>query len=242
MFDRLPMRGTLLNALLVALGACLGLLLGKSLPAGLKEVVIVGIGLCVMLVAVKMFLKGTDVIITVAAVALGGLVGALLGFHQGLEMFAETVRRTLGGGGRFNEALITTSVLYCVGPMTILGCLKDGLERDIELLQLKSVLDGITAVFFAAALGPGVLVTALVVLVVQGALTLAAKPLQPVTQIPGVMEEMSAVGGILMLAIGLGLAGVKSFQTELFLPALVFAPLFVWIKVKLGSHKAMTPR
>ncbi|MES1228325.1 MAG: DUF554 family protein, partial [Armatimonadota bacterium] len=145
-------------------------------------------------------------------------------------------KQVTGGGGHFTEALITTSVLYCVGPMTILGCLKDGLEGDIELLKLKSMLDGLTAVFIAASLGSGVLVTALVVLVFQGALTLLARPLQPIAKDPAMVDEMSAVGGVLLLSIGLGLAGVKSFQTEAFLPGLVLAPAIVWAKARFGRR------
>lgn len=235
------MKGTLLNATLVALGALVGLAGGGMIPAGFKDVVVVGIGLCNVLFAVKMFLEGDDILLTVAAVALGGLLGTALGLTAGLHAFAETVRSALGGGGRFNEALITTSVLYCVGPMTVLGCIRDGLEGDIELLKLKSVLDGATAVFFAAALGPGVLVTAAVVLVFQGALTLAARPLEPLTRVPGVVKEMGSVGGVLMLAIGLGLAGVKAFPSEVFLPALVLAPVFVVVKAKVSSLRPAAP-
>jgi uncharacterized membrane protein YqgA involved in biofilm formation len=202
------------------------------IPPSLQQVVIVTLGFCNILFAVRLFWKGADILVTVLAVAAGAVLGTVLGLSQGLAAFAEWAHHITGGGGRFTEAVVTTFVLYCVGPMTLLGCIKDGLEGDIELLKLKSTMDGLTAIFFAAALGPGVLVTAGVILVFQGALTLLARPLEPLTRIPNLMDEATAVGGVIILSIGLGLAGIKRFPSEVMLPSLVLAPLFVWGKSK----------
>lgn len=232
MWDRLPMRGTILNAVLVALGAVVGLAAGSVIPANLKEIVIPAIGLCNIAFSIRMFFKGNNVLITVACIVLGAIIGSLMGLDQMILSLAEWAKQRVGGTGTFNEGLITTSVLYCVGPMTLLGCIKDGLEKDIELLKIKSTLDGISAVFFAATLGSGVLVTALVVLIFQGALTLAARPLEPLTKIEGAIEEMSAVGGVMMLGIGFGLTGIKKFPVEIFMPALALAPVWVILQQK----------
>lgn len=240
-FNRLPMRGTLLNAAAVALGGMAGLALGGLIPSNLQQTVIVTLGFCNMLFAVRLFFKGADILVTVVAVAAGAVMGTLIGVSQGLDAFAAWAHAVTGGGGRFTEAVVTTCVLYCVGPMTLLGCIKDGLEGDIELLKLKSTMDGLTAIFFAAALGPGVLVTAAVILVFQGLLTLLARPLEPLTRIPNLMDEATAVGGVIILSIGLGLAGIKKFPSEVMLPSLVLAPLFVWLKTKLPHPPTPSP-
>lgn len=239
--NRLPMRGTLLNAAAVAGGALLGLALGGVIPASLQQVVVVTLGFCNILFAVRLFWKGADILVTVVAVAAGAVLGTVLGVSQGLESFATWAHAATGGGGRFTEAVVTTCVLYCVGPMTLLGCIKDGLEGDIELLKLKSTMDGLTAIFFAAALGPGVLVTAGVILVVQGGITLLARPLEPLTRIPNLMDEATAVGGVIILSIGLGLAGIKKFPSEVMLPSLILAPAFVWAKWKFAPPSPSQP-
>lgn len=232
------MRGTLLNTATVAAGACVGLAAGKFIPDSYQGVVMTGLGLVTCLIGVRLFLQSKNVLVVVGAVALGGILGHLLGVQYGLESFADWTKHLFGGGGRFNEAVITTSVLYCVGPMTLLGCLQDGLEGKIELLAIKSVMDGIGAIFFAAAMGPGVLVTAVVVLVFQGTLTLLAKPLQGVLKDEQMIAETSAVGGALLLAIGLGLLEIKKIPVATYLPSLLLAPLFARLDAVMTSRKA----
>ncbi len=174
----------------------------------------------------------------VAAIAFGGLIGMAIGIQPGLEAFAEWARANLGGSkGTFNEGLITTSILYCVGPMTLLGCLQDALEGKIELLAIKSTLDGISSIFFAAALGSGVLVTALIVLIFQGALTFAARPLKRFAQDGELIDETGAAGGILLMGIGAGMVGIKGLRLETYTPALVLMPLFIVLFRKVSARK-----
>jgi uncharacterized membrane protein YqgA involved in biofilm formation len=221
-----PFRGTLLNTATVLVGALLGLWIGDLVREELKVVALSGIGLVVACMGVKMFLETKNVLVPTLAVVGGGLLGAWLGLDVGLQNFAEWVRARLQGGENFNEGLITASVVFCVGPLTILGCVKDGLERDIGLLAFKSMLDGIGAVFFAATLGVGVLASAAVVLVVQGLLTAFARPLRPLAERPHLVAEATAAGGAIMLAIAVTLLGLRDdLRTEVYLPALVLAPL-----------------
>jgi len=227
------MRGTLLNTATVVVGALIGLAVGKAIPPTYQTVVMTGLGLTVIGIGLKSFLGSRNVLIVTAAVALGGVLGLLIGIQAGLEGFAEWARHNLQGTGRFNEAILTTSILYCVGPMTLLGCIQDGLEGKIELLAIKSTLDGIGAIFFAAALGPGVLVTAAVILVFQGALTVLAKHLAPIAKDEDMLAEASAAGGVMMMAIGIGLLDVKPIQAAHYLPALFLAPLFVKLSRRL---------
>lgn len=220
------MRGTLLNVATVGVGALLGLWIGRSLPVGPTHTAQVGLGLVTIVLGMRMALGAKNVLAVAGAVAIGGLVGAAIGVSDGLNAFSEWTRRLLGGGGSFNEAFITTSVLFCVGPMTLLGCLQDGLEGKFDLLAVKSLMDGICAVLFAATLGPGVLATAAVVLVVQGALTLAARSLRRFAENEDLLADAAGAGGPILVAIGLNLAGVAKLSSADFLPALALAPLF----------------
>lgn len=234
------MRGTLLNTATVAGGALVGLALGKGLPEVYQAIVMQGLGFVTMSIGIKMFLETKNVLIVAASIALGAILGTLLGIQTGLEIFAEWAKVQFGGTnpGRFTEAIVTTSILFCVGPMTLLGCIQDAVERKIDLLALKSTLDGIGAVFFAAAMGPGVLVTAAVVLVFQGLLTLGARPLQGLSKDLDKIAEISAAGGPIMLGIGLGLTGIKSFPTANYLPALLIAPMLVSLARRLEKRSA----
>ena len=210
----------------MTVGALLGLWIGGAMPLDLKPVALSGIGLVVACMGVKMFLETRNVLVPTIAVVAGGLLGAWVGIDVGLATFAEWMRHSLNGGGTFNEGLITASVIFCVGPLTLLGCVKDGLEKDIQLLAFKSTLDGIGAVFFAATLGAGVLASAAVVLVVQGLITALARPLRPLAEKPQLAAEATAAGGAIMVAIAIGLLGLrKDMRTEIYLPALVIAPL-----------------
>jgi len=235
------MKGTLLNTATVAVGSTIGYTAGQFIPHQYGDVAITGLGLVVSLIGVKMFFQTRNAVVPIAAIVCGGLLGTLLGIAPGLETFAHFIKTTVGGGSHFTEGLITTSVIFCVGPMTLLGCLQDALEGKIELLTLKSTLDGISSVFFAASLGEGVLASAFVVLFVQGAITLTARPLKKFAQDEELVAESTAVGGALMLGIGLNVLNIKTIHSETYLPALVFAPLFssaarTWIKKK--QHRA----
>ncbi len=233
---RLPMRGTLLNTATVAIGALIGLVAGQNLPHQYLVIASGGIGLVTIGIGLKLFLESKNVLVVALSVGLGGVLGAMMGIDQGLTHFADWARGLVGGGGTFNEGLITTSVLFCVGPMTLLGCIQDGIEHKIDLLAVKSIMDGITAVFFAATLGAGVLVTALVVLVFQGTLTLLAGRLKVLVKRPKLMAETSAAGGCILLAIGLGLLRIVKLPSENFLPALVLAPVFALIFIGLQNR------
>ncbi len=223
----LPMRGTLLNTAAVAVGALVGWGLGARVPQAAMDIALSALGLVTLGIGVKLFLESKNVLVLAFALAVGGIIGLGLGIQDGLKAFADWAEVSLGpvASGRFTEAVVTTSILFCVGPMTFLGCLQDGLEGKIELLAIKSALDGIGAIFFAATLGPGVLLTAVIVLVFQGALTLGARRLKALAHDPELLAETSAVGGAMMLAIGLGLLDIRHFPVANYLPALVLAPL-----------------
>lgn len=232
------MRGTFFNTATVAGGALVGLGIGRWLPPDTKDIALGAFGLLTLGLGVKMFLDGKKVLVAAAAMAIGGVLGYLLGISAGLASFSEWARQNVGGGAEFNRTVITTAILYCVGPMTLLGCLRDGLSGDWELLAIKGLMDGIGAIFFAAAMDPaGVFVTAGVLFVVQATLTLMARPLRKFLEDEEYGKEMSSVGGLMMLSIGLGLLQIKDIPTADYLPALAFSPLFIWIGRKFARQR-----
>lgn len=222
-------RGTLLNTATVAAGATVGLLAGKLIPGSYEGIVIGGIGLAVVGIGIKMFFESKNILALIAAIAFGGILGHAIGINDGVRAFAEWAKSTFGAEGEatFVEAIITTSVLFCVGPLTLLGCIQDALEDKIDLIATKSMLDGIGSVFFAAALGAGVLVSAGVVFIIQGLLTMLASPLKKLVHDEATIAEATAAGGLLMLAIGMNLLKVRETPVPDYLPSLLLAPLFV---------------
>lgn len=221
------MKGTLLNTATVAVGATAGALLGDHIPVAYKTIVLSGLGLVTMGIGIKLFLQSKNIPVVAASIALGGIVGTLIGIQHGIESFGFWAREALGGGGQFVDAVVTASVLFCVGPTTLLGCIQDGLEGKIELLALKSTMDMFAAMFLAATLGWGVLVSAAVVLVFQGLLTLLARPLRPLANDEALLAEVSGTGGAMMLAIGLSLLEIKKLPTADYLPAIFIAPALI---------------
>lgn len=221
------MRGTLLNTATVAVGGFIGWRLGNVVPDEMGRLALSGLGLVTVGLGLKQLLGTKSFPGLAVALVVGGVLGHLAGIQVGIDSFAAWAKDALGGTGRFQEAIVLTSVLFCIGPMTLLGCLRDGIEGDIELLAVKSTLDGFAALMFAAAMGPGVLVTAAVVLVFQGTLTLLARPLKRVLEDGALVNEMVAVGGAMLVAIGFGLLEMLKLSVSSYLPALVLAPLFV---------------
>lgn len=221
--------GTLLNTTTVVVGSLVGMALQGVIPSDWQGVIQSGIGLVVLGAGLGMFLKSKNFLVVVSCLVVGGIIGLATGISDGLAAVAEGFRLLLKGEGTFNEGFIAASVLYCVGPMTLLGCIEDGVKGKSDLLRLKSVLDGITSVFFAASFGFGVLASAATVLIVQGLLTLLARVLRPVADNENAMAEATATGGVMMMSISFGLLSIKSIPTEVFLPALFLSPGLVLV-------------
>lgn len=185
-------------------------------------------------IGVRMFLQGKNPLISAVAVAGGGIVGLGLGIDSGIEHIAEWSKAQFGSGElRFVDGLVTSYVLFCVGPMTVLGCMEDALERKIELLSLKATLDGIASIFLAALYGAGVLAVAPLLLLTQGAITLLAKRLQPLVKEESMLGELTAAGGAIMLATGLGLLDLAKLKPANYLPAIFIAPIIVAANAKI---------
>ena len=234
-----PGTGTALNVATVLVGSALGIALRGRLPQRTREVVTDGLGLVTLLVAAEQAAAvrsaalreatgRATVLMVLGAVLLGGVVGSLLRIEDRLAAFGDALRVRLGarsgGHAEFVEGFVVASLVFCVGPVTILGSLQDGLRGDIELLAVKSALDGFAALAFASALGWGVACSALVVAVYQGTLTAAAY-LSGELLSDAVVASITAVGGLLLVGVALRLLGLKQVPVADLLPALLVAPL-----------------
>ncbi|HEX2883269.1 MAG TPA: DUF554 domain-containing protein [Candidatus Limnocylindria bacterium] len=229
--------GTLLNVATVLLGTLIGLALGARIPRRMQESLVVGLGFFTVLIAVSMGLQvftagearpGDDLAV-LASVLLGVAIGEVLRLHDGLEWLGAWFQRRLARGerpSRIAEGFVTASLVFCVGPLTILGSLENGLTGDISLLAIKSLLDGVASVAFAAALGAGVGLSAITVLMVQGGIAGGAFLLRDVMDGPTILAITSA-GGVILLGVALRLLDLKQVRVANFLPALLLAPIFV---------------
>lgn len=230
--------GTLLNVATVLLGTSIGLLAGSAVPRRMQESLIAGLAFFTLVVASSMALqiftdaavRPGDELAVLAGLLAGVAVGELMRLHDGLEALGAWFQRRLSRGerpSRIAEGFITASLVFCVGPLTILGSLQNGLPgNDITLLATKSLLDGVASIAFAAALGPGVYLAAITVLVVQGGIAGFAFLLADVLDAP-TTAAITATGGLILLGVGLRLLELKMVRVANFLPALILAPVFL---------------
>jgi uncharacterized membrane protein YqgA involved in biofilm formation len=218
----LPLKGTLVNVAAVLIGSCVGMTLGNRLPERIKTVVLRALGLGTLLIGIKLAVLTENVALVIGALLLGVLTGTLLDLEGRLERAAERLKSVVAQhSSTFVTGFVSASLIFCVGPMTVVGSIQDGTVGDASLLYAKSLLDGFASMALAAGLGVGVLFAAGTVLVVQGALTLLGGALAEITS-PRVIAEMSATGGMLIFAIGLYLLEIKKMPLADWLPALIY--------------------
>jgi len=249
------MTGTIINIITVLIGGTLGLLFGSRLPDRLKGTVVAGMGLFTFAIGIQMFLKTENPLIVLGALLIGALLGEWWRIEDGLQNLGLRLEERFGSGQsttrginpepaptpgtstttNFVRGFLTASLLFCVGPMTILGSIQDGLTGNYELLAVKSVLDGFASLAFASSLGVGVLFSTLVILVFQGGISLLAVQLNALVTIP-MLNEMTATGGVILMGLAVSsLLEIKKIRTGNFLPALAIAPLIVWILSLFGG-------
>jgi hypothetical protein len=226
--------GTFINVGAILLGTAIGLLLGHRLPAAMQERVMMGLGLVTLVLGIDNALqwRHTNPLIVFGAVLLGGLIGEWIDIERRLGQFGDAIQARVSRGAHstVSEGFVTASLLFCIGPLTVVGSIQDGLTGNYQTLASKALLDGFASIAFAAALGWGVALAAGTVLVVQGGLTLAAGLFEHV--LGSGTEALAALvsaGGVLIIGIALKLLGVKDVKVGNFLPALVLAPCIVGI-------------
>ena len=227
------MTGTILNIITVLIGGGLGTLFGSKLPERLRETVLWGLGLFTIALGVKMFFDSQNSLIALGSVLVGGLLGEWWQIDEGLKRLGGWLEARFNqsasaeGAARFIRGYVAASLVFCVGPMTILGSIQDGLRGDFQLLAIKSVLDGFAALAFSASLGVGVMFSTITILLFQGTLSLLAAQADRLLTLP-MINEMTAVGGLLVMGIGFSaLLELRPIRVANYLPALVIAPLIV---------------
>ncbi|MBT3337321.1 MAG: DUF554 domain-containing protein [Anaerolineae bacterium] len=229
------MTGTIINVIAVLIGSSLGMLFGSRLPDRLKNTVTAGLGLFTISIGLSMFLKTEESLVVLGGLLIGAVLGEWWQIEEGLANLGAWLESRFGSSknaeesNRFIRGFLTASLLFCIGPLAILGSIQDGLVGDYELLAVKSVLDAFASLAFASTLGVGVAFSALAVLIYQGSITLLAAQLNAVVTEP-MMTEMTAVGGVILIGLALSsLLEIKKIRVSSFLPALVVTPLIVYI-------------
>jgi len=228
--------GYIANTATVLVGASFGYMAGARLPEPIKKIILTGLGLSTILIGTSMSLETKKLLLVVGSIIVGGIIGQLIGIEEWLEGVGERLRRRFEKGGisisgkgesTFVLGFVTASLLFCTGPMTIVGSLEDGFARHADLIYIKSLMDGVAAIALTASLGIGVIFSAATVFIAQGALTYAGMALGSFIG-AAIMSEISATGGALIIGIGFNLLGFGQIRVGNFLPALLLAGLLAW--------------
>jgi len=228
------MTGTFINVIAILIGSGIGLLFGSRLSDRFKSTMLSIMGIFTVTVGIQMFLKTENMLIVLGALVLGAILGEWLKIEDWLKNFGIWIEKRISGGsestsGRFVRGFLAASVLYCTGPMEVLGSISDGLSGDYLTLSIKSVLDGLLSIAFSSALGIGVAFSALPVFSYQGMITLLAAQLNAIVS-PPMMNEMTATGGILLIGIGISsMLELKKIRVGNVIPSLAIAPAIVYV-------------
>ena len=225
------MKGTIVNVIAIFLGCSVGFILKSKFPEKIGKIVMQALGLASLLIGAQMALKTNNILLVIFSLVIGGVIGEIIDIEEGLEKFGERVKlkfKSNDTSERFVEGFVTASLLYCVGSMAIMGALKEGLSGNPDMLYAKSLLDGVTSLAFTAAMGIGVLFSVIPVFLYQGGITLLSRLIKDFLS-PEIINEMTAVGGILILGIGFGLLEIRKIKVGNLLPAILVAALLAAI-------------
>ena len=236
------MTGTIINVAAVILGSLVGLLVGNRIPEKTRQTLISVMGLYTLAYGVFIFTKTQNMLIPLLSLVMGTIIGELLKIEEGLNSVGERIQRKLaiwnpnltGEPQKFVTGFVSASLLFCIGPMAILGSIQDGISGDFQMLAIKSLLDGIGSIAFASTLGVGVMFSAVVILVYQGAISLLSGWIGQGFG-DAAVAEMTATGGVILVGIGISnLLQIKKIRTGSFLPAIFLAVLIVLLLNALG--------
>jgi hypothetical protein len=222
------LQGTLVNIAAVVAGCLVGRWAGRFLSERMRNTLMVGLGLAVLLIGLQLALQSRQIMIVIGSLIVGGLIGELFGIESRLEQFGQRLQKRFAKSGRIAEGFVTASLLYCVGAMAIMGALQDGLGGPPTILYAKAALDGVASVALTSTLGIGVLFSIVPLLLYQGGITLAAELAETILT-PAVVTEMNAVGGLLIVAIAIDLLGIRRLPVGNLLPAVFVAIGLLWV-------------
>lgn len=225
--------GTIVNALLIIVGAILGRFL-KNIPENMKQTVMYAIGIAVVVLGIQMGLKSNNFVLVIICLVFGGIIGEWIDLDKWLNRLGQYIERKFGSkeaqGGSIAQGFVTATLIFVIGAMGVLGALNSGLQNDHELLISKGIIDGFTAVILSATLGIGVLLSAVPVAVYQGIIALFATQITkiiPEAALELFLQEMTATGGIMIIAIGMNLIGLTKIRVANLLPSLLIVAIAV---------------
>jgi uncharacterized protein len=235
------MTGTIINVIAIIAGSLIGIIFGARLPDKLKDTVVNGMGLFTAAIGLQMFLGTGQSLVVLGALIIGAVLGEWWRIEDGIANLGLWLQEKFTGsseGGtssRFVRGFLAASLLYCTGPIAIMGSIQDGLTGDFQLLAVKSVLDGFISIAFASTLGIGVMFSILPVFVYQGGISLLSGTLSSVIT-EAMMTEMTATGGVILFGLAISsLLEIKKIRVGNFLPAILVAPLIVWAVTYFGG-------
>lgn len=221
------MTGTLINAAAILAGTFIGLLIKTKLPERVIKIVFQALGLFTLLLGAKMALEMQEFLIAIGSLVVGSVIGELLGLEKRMEGFGAWVKRKMkSDNDKFTDGLITAFLLYCMGSLTILGAIEEGLNGNMDLLLMKSLMDGCSSIALASALGAGVGFSAIPLLLYQGGITLFASSMSEFFS-EAIIRELSAVGGILLIGLGINILEIKKLRILNMIPALIIVVILV---------------
>lgn len=225
------MNGSLVNFAAIVLGALVGLLLRMGISEKAKETVLHAMGLVVLFVGFKMALASQNTLTVVVALAAGAVIGEMLDLQGKLDTFGVWLTKTVGSRyGDAGRGFVMATLVFCIGAMAIVGSIEEGLRGDASILYAKSMIDGVCAAVFAASMGIGVMLSAVPVLLYQGAMTLAAGSLESIVN-PAMLAEISGTGGLLIIGIGLNMLNLTKIKLANMLPALFAAAVIAYWQI-----------
>ncbi|QNB47211.1 DUF554 family protein [Thermanaerosceptrum fracticalcis] len=215
------MTGTIVNAAAIIAGAVVGLFLRTGIQERYKDIIMQGLGLSVLLIGMKMAFKTNNELLVILSLVIGAIIGEWLDIDRFLEALGQRLQAMIGSReGEFVRGFVSASLIYCVGAMAIMGPIESGLTGQHKVLYVKSALDGISAIIFSSTMGLGVAFSALPVFVYQGSITLLAGAVKALLT-EAIIAELTATGGILIVAIGLNVLGIKQIKVANLLPAVL---------------------
>ena len=224
--------GTIVNTITVICGSLIGMLLGNILPERLRDTVMKGLGLCTLYIGITGMFGSENALITIISIAVGAAIGELLDLDGHLNRFADGLERKFrkNGNGKTSiaEGFVTASLVFCVGAMTIVGSLNDGLTGDHQMLFTKATLDFVSSMVFASSMGIGVLLAAAAVFVIQGSIACLASLVAPLLQSGNTIAEMTVVGSVLIVGLGLNILGLTKLKVMNYVPA-IFLPILLFM-------------
>jgi len=227
----IPAAGTFFNAATIVAGGFIGLIAGRFIPEKAYKLVFQCLGLFSLYLGFSMAGKTQSMLVVMFALLMGAIAGVSLDIAGLLSRIGDKLKHQFGGGekaGNFTQAFVTTTILYCVGSMSIIGAIENGLNGHPHLLLVKGCLDGASSILFAASMGAGVLFSALPILLYQGSLTLASQCLNAFIT-PSMMDNLSGLGGLIIMGVSFNMLEVTDIKTSNLLPGIVFALIFsVW--------------